>query len=54
MFADWAMLHDPAATCIWTQAELDDGALDRATPADILGMFEPLARPAPTDGTAGA
>lgn len=39
VFPDWAMLHDPAATWIWTQAEIDGGALQRATPEEITGFF---------------
>lgn len=42
MFGEWAMLHDPAATWIWSKAEMDDGALDRATPAEITGFFTRL------------
>jgi hypothetical protein len=38
-FGDWAMLHDPAATWIWSKAEMDAGALERATPAEITGFF---------------
>ncbi len=38
-FGDWAMLHDPAATWIWSQREIADGALDRATPEEITGFF---------------
>lgn len=41
-FADWAMLHDPAATWIWSQAEIDAGALKRATPDELIGFFQPL------------
>lgn len=39
MFGDWAMLHDPAATWIWTQTEVADGAVDRATPEEVTGFF---------------
>ncbi len=42
LFANWAMLHDPAATWIWTQEEIDAGALKRATPEEITGFFLPL------------
>ncbi|MFN3912767.1 BLUF domain-containing protein [Hyphomonas sp.] len=38
-FADWAMLHDPAVTWIWTQNEIDAGALDRTTPEELIGFF---------------
>jgi hypothetical protein len=39
MFPDWAMLHDPAATWIWSQDEVARGAVDRATPKEIEGFF---------------
>ncbi len=39
MFGEWAMLHDPAATWIWTQDEVAGGAVDRATPEEITGFF---------------
>lgn len=39
VFGDWAMLHDPAATWIWTQAQVTDGATERATPEEVTGFF---------------
>lgn len=39
MFAEWAMLHDPAATWIWSQDEIADGAVERATPEEITAFF---------------
>ena len=44
LFGAWAMLHDPAKTWIWSQAEIAAGALDRATAAEITGFFLPLAQ----------
>lgn len=41
-FAEWAMLHDPAATWFWSQREIDDGALERATPEEITAFFMQL------------
>ena len=38
-FGEWAMLHDPAATWFWSQRDIDDGALDRATPEEITAFF---------------
>jgi hypothetical protein len=38
-FGAWAMLHDPAATWIWPQSEIADGALERATPDEITSFF---------------
>lgn len=43
IFGDWAMLHDPAKSWVWSEAEISDGALDRATPQDIRKVFEGLA-----------
>lgn len=38
-FGEWAMLHDPAATWIWTQDEIAGGALKRTTPEELTGFF---------------
>jgi hypothetical protein len=43
LFGDWAMLHDPAKSWIWSQAEIADGILDRVTPAETVALFETLA-----------
>lgn len=43
-FGEWAMLHDPAATWIWTQSEIAGGALERTTPEEITGFFLRLRR----------
>jgi hypothetical protein len=42
IFGDWAMLHDPAVSWIWTQSEVADGAVAGATPEKIIGFFMPL------------
>jgi hypothetical protein len=39
MFGEWAMLHDPAASWIWSQEEVADGAARRATPAEVTSFF---------------
>lgn len=39
MFPDWAMLHDPAATWIWSRQEVSDGSVERATPEEVEGFF---------------
>jgi hypothetical protein len=41
-FGDWAMLHDPAVTWIWTPAEVADGAAARATPLELEAIFNRL------------
>jgi len=43
-FGEWAMLHDPAATWIWSQSEITGGALERTTPEEITGFFLRLRR----------
>lgn len=42
MFAEWAMLHDPAVSWIWTQDEVAGGAVDRAAPDEIIAFFTRL------------
>jgi hypothetical protein len=39
VFGDWAMLHDPAATWIWSQREVADGAAERTAPEEVTGFF---------------
>jgi hypothetical protein len=43
LFADWAMRDDPARSWMWTQAEVESGAIGRASEAEIVGVFERLA-----------
>lgn len=43
LFPDWAMQDDPARSWLWSQAEVADGAIDRATEDDILGVFARVA-----------
>ncbi len=42
LFADWAMLHDPERSWIWSEADLAGGALDRASETEIGAIFETL------------
>ena len=42
-FPKWAMLHDPARSWLWSAAEVDKGALDRASVADYKRIFRILA-----------
>lgn len=39
LFPDWAMLHDPAATWIWTQQEVAANAPDSATAEEVTTFF---------------
>ena len=43
LFPDWAMRHDPARSWMWTQKEVDNGAIDRATEEEVVAVFERLA-----------
>ena len=43
LFPDWAMKHDPARSWMWTAAEVRNGAVTRATPAEVRGVFTRLA-----------
>lgn len=42
LFPAWAMRDDPARSWMWTQAEVSDGAVERATPAEIIAVFDRL------------
>jgi hypothetical protein len=44
LFPDWAMRDDPARSWMWTQEEVNAGAIDRATEAEAVAIFERLAR----------
>lgn len=39
LFPAWAMRDDPARSWLWTKTQMDDGALDHASAADILAVF---------------
>jgi hypothetical protein len=40
MFPDWAMLDDPARSWLWNADEVADGAVQRASPAQVREVFE--------------
>ena len=40
MFPHWTMRDDPARSWLWTAAEVNEGVLDRATPAEVRAVFE--------------
>jgi hypothetical protein len=42
MFGDWAMRDDPAATWVWSRAEVDAGVPEQATEDEVLEMFRKL------------
>lgn len=39
LFGEWAMLHDPAASWVWSRAEVAKGAVEAATPDEVEGFF---------------
>nr|WP_315457259.1 BLUF domain-containing protein [uncultured Sphingorhabdus sp.] len=43
LFPQWAMRDDPARSWMWTQEEVSAGAIQSASMAEILGIFERLA-----------
>ncbi|MBY4893117.1 BLUF domain-containing protein [Rhodobacteraceae bacterium N5(2021)] len=43
LFGDWAMLHDPAQSLIWSVEEVEEGQLERAGAHDYQRMFQSLA-----------
>jgi len=42
-FAAWAMRDDPAASWLWSPAEIENGALRNAAPGEIRAVFARLA-----------
>jgi hypothetical protein len=42
MFAAWAMRDDPAASWVWSRAEVDAGVPERASEEEVLAMFRRL------------
>jgi hypothetical protein len=51
IFGNWKMLHDPEKSWVWSQDEISDGVLDRATEADIVKVFENLSAKVQADIT---
>lgn len=43
LFGEWAMLHDPAKTVIWSDAEIADDILDCTPASEIKAVFAALA-----------
>jgi hypothetical protein len=43
MFPQWSMRDDPAQSWLWSAAEVEAGALERATAADAQAVFARLA-----------
>ncbi|WP_342070439.1 BLUF domain-containing protein [Yoonia algicola] len=43
MFGKWAMRDDPVQSWMWSRDEIDAGAVNRATPEEVLAIFQRLA-----------
>lgn len=49
LFLGWAMRDDPARSWLWTHEEVVAGAIERASQAEIVAVFERLAREPASD-----
>lgn len=49
LFGDWAMLHDPARSWLWTRDEIGAGAVQKATSDEVMALFRTLATLARAD-----
>ena len=50
MFGRWAMRDDPVHSWMWSRDEIDAGAVNKATPEEVLAIFRRLAEePAETE-----
>jgi hypothetical protein len=43
LFPQWSMRHDPARSWMWTMNDVANGAVGKASVAEIRGIFERLA-----------
>ncbi len=43
LFGAWAMRDDAARSWMWTRREVAEGAVERASPPEVLAIFERLA-----------
>jgi hypothetical protein len=44
LFPGWDMRDDPARSWMWSAADVEAGAADRATPQEALAIFKRIAR----------
>lgn len=42
LFPRWSMLDDPAQSWVWTKAQVRRGAIEDASEAEVIGLFERL------------
>lgn len=50
LFPGWAMRDDPARSWMWTQDEVDAGAVERASPKEVMAVFVRLAAEPASEG----
>ncbi len=43
MFPEWEMLDDDMPTMTWTPTQIADGAIEQASPEELLAIFEGIA-----------
>ena len=43
LFPNWSMRDDPAQSWVWSRAEVEEGAPERATERQVVALFERLA-----------
>ena len=53
LFPGWAMRDDPPRSWMWSAQEVSAGAIQAASPSDILGVFERLAQDSQVSGGTG-
>jgi Sensors of blue-light using FAD len=44
LFPNWAMKDDPVRSWMWSQDEVDAGAVDKASGGEVMAVFARLAR----------
>jgi hypothetical protein len=54
LFEGWAMRDDPARSWLWSAAQVADGAVERASEAEITAVFQRVAADTGVDGGDGS
>lgn len=47
LFGKWSMRDDPVQSWMWSRAQIDKGAVGRAKPEQVIGIFERLSKGLP-------
>ena len=47
LFGEWAMRDDPVQSWMWTRSQVDRGDVAKATPQEVLHIFNRMAQMAP-------